>query len=288
MLYSDMFSKALSGKLLWYSALASTDIVCLFVVFCCCCCCCCFSLCSDHYKHVATDYNASFNFSFTSIGHFIQQHVAIDPDDQVIDIGGGTGEVSFLIKREKDLRKPVVCVDPSQDMLDVAAQKDGVIGVKATAEEFFSMSPVYSMDVVLMVNCVHHFTDYNKIFSKLALAMPKKGVCMIVTCDPKTLPYFRAAKDRYVGLEGAKLQELCDVLESNGLELKMVSGATPMQLDKRVWFNCLRNRHDSGLWRFSDEELEKGLKELEAKYNAVDTLNFDFITNGFIITKKEV
>ena len=223
---------------------------------------------------------------FKPIADFIQQQVTFHHDNQLVDIGGGTAQISLLIQEKQGLTKPIVCVDPSQDMLDVAVLKGDVVGVCATAEEFLSSQPNYSLDIVLMVNCVHHFSDIGAVFSNLASFMPDKGVCIITVCDARTLPYFKAAKEKYIGLEGERLQELRQVLEANGLQLEMVSDSTKVEMSKASWYNLLRSRHDSGLWRFSDEQLEKGIEELDAEYKDVDSFHFDYVTKGFIISKK--
>lgn len=235
---------------------------------------------------MAPDYDKSYNYQYVPIANFIQRLVTIHPDDQLLDIGGGTAEISLLIRKEQNLKKPVVCVDPSQDMLDIASTKEGVIGVCATIEEFLSSRPEYCLDVILMANCVHHFKDVRGIFTNLATFMPSKGTCVITVCDPRTLPYFKAAKEKYIGLEGDKLEELRDALETNGFKLEMATDICPIEMDKFLWYNLLRDRHDSGLWRFTDEELERGIAELEMEYESVNTLKFDYVTKGFIITRK--
>lgn len=194
--------------------------------------------------------------------------------------------MSLKIKRDKDLKKPVVCVDPSQDMLNIAMKKDGVIGVHATCEEFFSSPHEYSLDIVIMANCVHHFQNYDGIFSGLAKSMPSGGVCIIVIFSPDTLPYFKSAKENFIYFGGSKLEQLRKVLESNSLKLKMVSDSFPVEVDKTQWYNFISKRCDSGLWRFSDEELGKGIEELEERYSGTNKINFDLVLEGFIITKE--
>lgn len=58
-----------------------------------------------------------------------------------------------------------MCVDPSQAMLNIAIKKRGVIGICATSEEFFSTPPEYSLDKVIMANCLQ---DFDVVFSGLA------------------------------------------------------------------------------------------------------------------------
>jgi len=88
---------------------------------------------------------------------FITERLTIKPEDQLVDIGGGTGEVCAAIRNLVTMTKPAVCVDPSKEMLDIASKKEGIITVLATGEEFLSSKAEYELNVVLMNSCVHHF-----------------------------------------------------------------------------------------------------------------------------------
>ncbi len=96
-------------------------------------------------------------------------------DDHIVDIGGGTAQLSLMIHSDLGMTKQVVCVDPSPEMLEIA-QKKGAITIQATGENFLASKPDYSLKVVLMTSCVHHFKDPDL---KLAEYMPEDGVCIV-------------------------------------------------------------------------------------------------------------
>ena len=56
-------------------------------------------------------------------------------------------------------------------------------------------------------------------------------------------------------------------------------------MDKELWYRSIRNRLSSSLRRFSDEELEQGIEELEREFKGKDMLMFDLALEGLIISK---
>ena len=200
-----------------------------------------------------------------------------------MDIGGGTGQVSLKIRSDLGLTKPVVCVDPSQEMLDVA-KKNGAITIKATAEEFFATKPEYPLKVVLMSSCTHHFKDIELVFTKLAEFMPDDGVCFVAEYPAESLPMFEAAKQ--VHISTIKSQYFRQFVESVGFKWKMVSQSQMQEVNKSFWYDSIRNRYDTALMRFTDEELEKGIAELEEKFKGQEVLHADMTMDGCVIQKK--
>ena len=71
-----------------------------------------------------------------------------------------------------------------------------------------------------------------------------------------------------------------------GFQGKVVSATEPVQLNKELWYNGLRRRCFSGLERFSDEDIEQGIKELEEEYSNKDILKFGLDIEGIILRKK--
>lgn len=67
------------------------------------------------------------------------------------------------------------------------------------------------------------------------------------------------------------------MLQSNSLKLNVVSDNFPVEVGKTQWCDAVRKRCDSGLWKYSDEELEKGLEEMEEKYKSINIHNFDLV-----------
>ena len=204
-------------------------------------------------------------------------------NDQLVDIGGGTAHISLKIHSDLKMTNPVVCVDPCQEMLDVA-QRNGAIAVQA--KEFFASRPEYPLKVVLMNGCVRYFTDVDLVFTKLAEYMPDDGVCFVTwNAANINVPLFKAAADTHASCT-EELDLLQDVIESKGFKCRMVAGTEPGEMDKRVWYDAIRNRFIScALLDFTDEELEQGIQELEKTFKSQDVLKYDMNFKGFIITK---
>ena len=217
--------------------------------------------------------------------NFIKRFVSIAKDDQLVDIGGGTALISLLLHSEIGMTTPVVCIDPVQEMLDVA-QKDGAITVKATAEEFLATKPDFPLKIVLMNGCVHHFTDRDLVFTKLAEYMPEDGVCIIAnSSNAMALPLFKSAAETFSGIL-EDLDGLRELVQSKGLNCRAEFSTEPVEIDKTLWYDALRNRCISFLQNFSDEQLEQGIQELEEKYKGQNILKYNIDIKGLIISKK--
>ena len=135
---------------------------------------------------LAPKYDRYYEAQSRAIAEFICKHISIKQDDQLIDIGGGTAQISLMLKDHLKLTEPVVCVDPSTEMLQVA-ERNGAITVQATAEDFLKSKPPYPLRVVLLVGCVHHFEDPDFVFSSLTRYMPEDGVCFLCEYPPDSI-----------------------------------------------------------------------------------------------------
>ena len=236
----------------------------------------------EHYKRLASQYDEFYEAQSRAKANFTQRFIPLSKDDQLVDVGGGTAQFSLMIHSDLGMTNPVVCVDPCEEMLEVA-RKNGAITVHSTAEDFLSSSkPEFPLKVVLMMGCIHHFQDITFVFSKLVEHMPEDGICFVSEYPAKTsLPLFKAAKSAFAGsIQG--MQTLAELAESKGLKCKMVSGVELVQTDKELWYHSIRNRLSSSLRKFSDTELEE---ELEREFKGKDMLIFDLAMEGLIISK---
>ena len=244
----------------------------------------CMYVCIEHYRKVASQYDKYYEAQSHAKATLIQRFIPLTKDDQIVDIGGGTAQISLTIHSELKMMHPVVCVDPCQEMLNFASEK-GAIAIQATAEEFFASKPDCHLKVVLMIGCVHHFKSLNFVLSKLSEYMPDDGVCVALEITGNSLPMFKDAQQVTGGIS-AQLDLFYKALEGNGLKCKVVSDSVLEHVNKELWFEAIRNRFSSGLLKFTDEELERGIQELEEEFKDEDVLNFEIGMNGYVITKK--
>lgn len=73
-------------------------------------------------------------------------------DDQLIDIGGITAQISSLMKSDLKIRKPIVCIDPSKEMLAITTH--------STAEDFLASKLEYP---VLFCFCIAKITTKTQL-----------------------------------------------------------------------------------------------------------------------------
>lgn len=205
-----------------------------------------------------------------------------------MDVGGGTAQISLMIKEDVGMTKPVVCIDPSQDMLEIA-QKNGAITIQSSAEEFFASNLDYPLKVVFMNGVVHHFENPIFVFTSLAENMPDDGVCVVLLSKYPAnivLPWFKSYKEQFAFAPSEILETFTELIKSTGLKCTMVSDIQPVEVNKEVWYGSIKKRFMTPLQKFTDEELVEGIKELEEQFKGVDVLKCDIIVYAVIVTKK--
>ena len=239
------------------------------------------------YELLAANYDRYYKaLYYTATSTFIQHSIPLSPDDQLIDVGGGTGQLALMIKSDIKMEKPIVCVEPAKAMCEVASKREGVIAINKTAEEFFSSKPDYPLKVVLINNCVH-FLNADLVFSGLVKYLPEDGICMVtLLAFDDTFPLFEKARNDTVAVgKLRKSSHYPSLIESRGLKCKVVESSGHVRLEKALWYEAIRNKFMSHLAKYSEEELEEGITELETCYKDVDVIEFNLPIVGLIVTK---
>ena len=159
-----------------------------------------------HYKKLAARYDAAFTSKTQSKGYSfmgeegarqIMDWMKLDKEDKLVDLAAGTcvtagmglyqvifnvqTSVSGQLSRLASLTKPVLCVEPVQEMLDVAL-KNNVANIEmmcATAEEFVRRDINY--DKLLIKGSVHHFPrdQLQEIFGGIHGQLNDNGIVLI-------------------------------------------------------------------------------------------------------------
>ena len=102
--------------------------------------------CSDHYSALGCNYDSLYSGYSKALVDTLSQHIQFSAADSVVDVGGGTGEVGRLLWEKFNFRDPVLCVEPSEAMLEATCKKERIQTLKATAEEFFSKYSTVQQD----------------------------------------------------------------------------------------------------------------------------------------------
>ncbi len=235
---------------------------------------------AEHYKRVSSCYDSMYSDNLAAKVSIINRQLQFTSGDTVLDIGGGTAGMSQRLWKTHNLKAPVLCVDPSDAMLQIARGKLGVETIKATAEEFFvnySDRKVFSK--ILMISCYHHFKDPGLVFEGVARLLSDDGVCLVTHAEYEPLLFSRLGK-----LLDIDYSQIAKHAEANGLKAQITSDSEVREVTKESCFSFLRNRMFSILNEFTDSEIEEGIKELDQRYDG-DTVQAAYEFTIATITK---
>lgn len=118
---------------------------------------------SQHYKNAWYTQPSYTNQIDSLLLHYLRLH----PTSRLVDVGGGTGELAEVLKKKANISVPVVCVEPSRGMLDLAVKREGVTGLCMGAEEWSDGGEEGDCDRVVVKQAVHHF-DRERLQQTLA------------------------------------------------------------------------------------------------------------------------
>ncbi len=238
---------------------------------------------SVHYANVATSYNESFftedgsDYQRWQLGHVLH-HLRLQPTDQVIDLGCGTGVFTSALYTKGGLTKNILAVEPSQSMLNLAQTLPG-IAMHCSDAQSFVQDRTIRYDKVLMNGVIHHIpsADLPELYRGIYRQLHQGGILLTLT-RPAIVhyPFFQAALERRVKQKRAHTVDiLAKYMEETGFSVSYQTYYYPVQIAKNKWLEMIRNRFWSTFSYFNDEELEAGITELATKYAQTDILKFE-------------
>ena len=229
-----------------------------------------------HYQNCAERYDFTEYFGekyHQWVIEILIQTLALNANDSVIDLGGGTGLFSHILYKQANLTNNVVCVDPSDNMLHQARNLPGVSLLCADALSFILREDKH-YDKILIKEAIHHIHQRKDLFIEIYKKLTPSGRLLIVTRPQKPeLPFFHAASEAFA--QGQPSYEILKTeLETSGFTVDVQLHHYPIELPKTKWYRMLRERFMSNLIDFTDEQIEHGIAEIDEKYHGHETLKF--------------
>lgn len=241
---------------------------------------------SDHYKSVADQYDSLYSFNqgyYSWLINKVSEYLELKQSDRLVDLGGGTGHIAKRIYEHSKLDNDILCVDPSQAMLDKAKELVGVIPYNCDALKF-SKEKDQHYDKMLLAGIIHYLDQKVEIFEGLFKQLYDKGKILIVTRPKRTsLPFFSKALESFDNSQ-TSLSDIENELKLTHFHIKVTKEIRAIKIPKLQWYKSLRERFMSHLSNFSNDEIEIGIKELEEKFkdkktiDVVDTIIFILLT----------
>ena len=246
-----------------------------------------YALTTEHYDKVAAEYDATHTFYHSSVIKVLCDHVPFDCKDVIADIGGGSGEIAHQIWKQAQLKNPVLCVDPAKNMVTVANAKEGVIGVHATAKEFFaSISHKTSFHKILMCGSVSFFSDLKAVFTGVKECLSKEGLC-VITGAVKISPLFSTLSRNFGDGYIKSWEKLFKLFDELGLKYEVLSASHVHPMPKSQWLVAMRKRFLTAMEKLTEEDIEQGIAELEKEYCNHDVIEVEMEFKIAILKSKD-
>lgn len=225
-----------------------------------------------HYARLADGYNDIWSKRseyLTWMSAEIADRLRVPEGARIADIGAGTGLFLGRLMECASPRTPILCVDPSAEMLRQLPRDPRLRPVQRTAEDVAAgrvALPYEALDAVLIKETIHHLTDAPGTLRGLADLLAPGGRILVVTLPPLLdYPLFQAALDRFATGQ-PEPESLADAMRAAGLETEYSIEAFPVTIDREHYLDLVGNQWMSVLSSFTDEELAAGLDEMRDRY----------------------
>lgn len=229
-----------------------------------------------HYENLADSYDEFLYWSPDFVGKLtdrIVELLSLEPQDKLLDLGGGTGMYSLAILDRVGLERPITLVDPFPQMLAKVPDQAPIETVCADAVQYSERSPRFTK--VLMKEAVHHVERKRDLFANLHKALEPGGRILLVHVDPTAVAYplFEAA------LENARNtfadpNEMVALLEDTGFDAEKSQLVYEHEVPTDRYHHMVETGYMSIISNLDGKQLERGLAEMRERHAGLDKLRF--------------
>ncbi|NJN78638.1 MAG: class I SAM-dependent methyltransferase, partial [Saprospiraceae bacterium] len=158
----------------------------------------------------------------------------------------------------------IICTDLSEKMLLRLKGKPKFHVIAKDAVEFSELKMQY--DKVFIKEMIHHIKEgRQRIYSNIYSNLNPNGIFIILLLPPKIeYPLFETAI-QYYEKHQPHYSEVEEGFKQAGFETTIEFIEYPLNIEKQRYYGMVKNRYMSLLSQFSDDEIERGIDELEKK-----------------------
>lgn len=233
-----------------------------------------------HYSRLAADYDSLWEHSKIFRDWMVDrilERVRLVPGHIVADIGGGTGiYAQALLDRVAGLE--IFVVDPSPEMLNQVEVRQGIhvlLGSGSSAARSLMVTGPREFRLVLIKEAVHHFEQIDDTLKSLGSLLAPGGTLLVVML-PKSIDYplFGAALRRFEDLQPDPV-DVENSLRAAGLVVERTQERYRLEIPRERWIAMVKGRFMSLLSTFTNDQLAKGVEELQARFADAGVVSFD-------------
>ena len=236
-----------------------------------------------HYRRLAKEYDEFLYYSprfVRALTAKMIEKLRLSETDVLADIGCGTGMYSLDVLKQVSLKAKIIGVDPCHEMLAQIPDKAPITPIAEDALEYSRREVNYNK--VLIKEAIHHVHRKDEFFGNVHRNLSAGGIMVLVHVPPAVqYPLFDAALERCLGWH-ADPDELVQLLQDAGFQVEHDALDYQHSISRNHYFKMVQSCYMSVLTSFSQDELETGLAEMNAKYVDQDTLefvdHFDYLT----------
>jgi len=258
---------------------------------------------SKHYLRVPETYHTAWFYGKDTPYEVWQRKILRDAlqceaqggEHELVDIGGGTGRFAALLRETLKIKRPTLCVDPSDIMLEKARASygDKVKTLCMDAVSFAKTCQPKSFQRCLLKEVVHHIPrgQVDTVFKGLHRGLVSGGVCVILTRPRENIDYPFMERARQVWQEQQPDEQLyLKSLKASGFD--QISNEThsfPVKMPQSLWLNMVQDRFWSTFseTNFSKKQLALGVEEIKTKFPAGKDGNLQFTERVVVIRAKK-
>jgi len=225
-----------------------------------------------HYAQIASSYDETWSNRSEYLDWMsthITRRLQVSPGARIGDVGAGTGLFLSRLAECASAQAPILCIDPSAEMLERLPEDPRLRPIQGTAEDVAAgrvVLPYAQLDAILIKETIHHVTDLPGTMRGLAALLAPGGRILVVTLPPQLdYPLFQAALDRFASTQ-PEPETVADAMRSAGLEAECMDEEFPVTVDRDRYIDLVGNRWMSVLSTFTAEELTAGLDEMRRRY----------------------
>ncbi|MGH7927032.1 MAG: class I SAM-dependent methyltransferase [Candidatus Binatia bacterium] len=212
-------------------------------------------------------------YSQTYIEEFARKltsSIDLHTSDRIADIGCGTGLYAAQIHRQLKPEHPILCIDPSAEMLAEIPLSNGLKPLRASAEEIASKEvslPIAEpLSAIIIKEAIHHVQHQADTISGLTDLLAPGGRMLIAMLPTRIdYPLFSAALRKFEELQPDP-QEIRNHMTTAGLDARLEPVSFTITIDRSRYLKMVRSRYMSLLSCFTDDELSVGVEEIGRKF----------------------